>query len=48
VNEVKLMLAWTLLHYDFKTKDGIRPKNFMFEQFEAPNMKAEILFKKRS
>jgi hypothetical protein len=42
------MLAWTLLHYDFKTSDGIRPKDFAFEQFTAPNLKAEILFKRRS
>jgi cytochrome P450 len=48
VNEVKLMLAWTLLHYDFKTSDGIRPKDFLFEQFSVPHMKAEILFKRRS
>jgi hypothetical protein len=42
------MLAWTLLHYDFKTSDGIRPKDVLFEQFCVPHMKAEILFKRRS
>jgi cytochrome P450 len=48
VNEIKLILAWTLLKYDFKTKDGKRPEDFRFEQYVTPDRKAEILFRKRS
>jgi cytochrome P450 len=48
VNEVKLMLAFTLLKSDFKTKDGKRPGDSQFETYIIPDMKAEILFKRRS
>ncbi len=48
VNELKLMLAFTLLRYDVMTKDGKRPEATKFMNFLLPDMKAEILFKKRS
>jgi ent-kaurene oxidase len=47
VNEMKLMLAFTLLRYDVKTKDAQRPKDMKFHAFFIPDMKAEILFKRR-
>ena len=48
VNELKLMLAFTLLRYDVMTKDGKRPEGTKFMNLLLPHMKAEILFKKRS
>jgi len=48
VNELKLMLAFTLLRYDVMTKDGKRPEAKKFMNILLPDMKAEILFKKRS
>lgn len=48
VNEMKLMLAFTLLRYDVKTKDGKRPKEMKFHAFFIPDMNAEILFKRRA
>ena len=48
VNEMKLMLAFILLRYDVKTKDGKCPEATKFMGFLLPPTKAEILFKKRS
>ena len=48
VNEMKLMLAFTLVRYDVKTKDGKRPEDIKFLSILIPDMKAEILFKRRS
>lgn len=45
VTVIKLMLAFILLQYDIKTKDGLRPARTKFVLL--PNMKAEILFRKR-
>ena len=42
------MLAFTLLRYDVMTKDGKRPDPTKFMTLLLPDMKAEILFKKRS
>ncbi|KAF8637674.1 hypothetical protein AX16_010749 [Volvariella volvacea WC 439] len=48
INEVKTMLAYTLLNYDVKTVDGLRPKSFWFGHTNMPNPKAKILFRKRT
>jgi hypothetical protein len=48
VNEMKLMLAFILLRYDVKTKDGKLPEATKFMGFLLPPTKAEILFRKRS
>jgi ent-kaurene oxidase len=48
VNEIKLMLAFMILRYDIKTKDEKRPEDIKFAMHLIPDMKAEILFKKRS
>jgi hypothetical protein len=48
VNEIKMMLAWTLLNYDFKTKDGKRPATREFLMTKVPDTKAQLLFKQRS
>jgi hypothetical protein len=48
VNEIKLMLAFIMLRYDVRTKDDKRPEDIKFAAFLIPDMKAEILFKKRS
>jgi cytochrome P450 len=48
VNEIKLMLAYTLLNFDVKTKDGKRPPNVEFENLLLPNMKAELLYRRRT
>lgn len=47
VIEMKLMLAFTLLRYDIKTKDGKRPPDRQFYWYVLPDMKAEILFRRR-
>ena len=47
VNEIKLMLAFTLLRFDIKTKDGIRPPDWRLKWYILPNRTAEILFRKR-
>jgi len=42
------MLAFILLRYDVMIKDGKRPEAIKFMALILPDMKAEILFKKRS
>ena len=42
VNEVKSLLAYTLLNYDATTRDGKRPMNMTFQNINMPDMKAEI------
>jgi hypothetical protein len=42
------MLAFILLRYDVMIKDGKRPETTKFMALLLPDMKAEILFKKRS
>ena len=41
------MLAFVLLRYDFKAKDGKRPANLEFQGRCIPNPTAEILFTRR-
>jgi hypothetical protein len=48
VNELKWMFAYTLLNFDVKTKDGKRPPNFELSAAILPNMKAEILYRRRT
>ncbi|KAF9533018.1 cytochrome P450 [Crepidotus variabilis] len=46
--ELKLMFAYMVMNYDLRTvEEGVRPKDFYFMQTCIPNMKAEILFKRR-
>jgi len=47
VNEIKLMLAFTILRYDVKTSDGKRPEDFKMNWFLMPNQKAELVFRRR-
>ncbi|KAK8001920.1 hypothetical protein PG991_014142 [Apiospora marii] len=48
-NEIKLILANFLLHYDIKLKEGeCRPEPMMFMMSKSPNQKAEIMFRRRS
>ena len=47
MNEVKSLLAYTLLNYDVTTRDGKRPMNQTFQNINMPDMKAEILFRRR-
>ncbi|KAH9909567.1 ent-kaurene oxidase [Xylariomycetidae sp. FL2044] len=47
-NEIKTILAYLLLNYDLKFKDGEgRPKPNMFMMTKGPNMQAEVLFRRR-
>lgn len=47
-NEIKLCLAYLLLTYDIKLKDGEgRPEPMQFMMSKSPNTTAEILFRKR-
>ncbi|ORY71919.1 cytochrome P450 [Pseudomassariella vexata] len=48
-NEIKLILAYLLLNYDIKLKDGEteRPKPMMFMMSKTPNPTAEIMFRRR-
>jgi len=47
VNEIKLMLAFTILRYDVKTVDGKIPTPTKFGAMVVPNRKASILYRKR-
>ncbi|KAH8664171.1 cytochrome P450 [Xylariales sp. PMI_506] len=47
-HEIKLVLAYFLLHFDIKLKDGeARPEPMMFMMSRTANSKAEIMFKRR-
>jgi len=48
VNEIKLMLAFTILRYDVKTVDGNQPPPTKFGAMVVPNRKASILYRKRA
>jgi hypothetical protein len=48
VNEIKLLLAFTLLRYDVKTKEGKRPADFVFSTMVLPDVRAELLIKRRA
>ena len=47
VNNLKLMLAFALLRYDFKTENSMRPKDWHFQGMIIPDFKAKILIKRR-
>ena len=48
VNELKIMLAHVLMHYDVKfAQEGVRPPNKYFSEVVMPDMKAEVMFRKR-
>ncbi|KAB5563135.1 cytochrome P450 [Coniochaeta sp. 2T2.1] len=48
-NVIKMMLAYFLLNYDLKLKDGEgRPKSMMIVMSKTPNPKTEILFRRRT
>ena len=47
VNEVKVLLAFVLLKYDIKFKDGIRPADTCFMGQPVPHTTAEVLFRRR-
>ncbi|KAI1391380.1 ent-kaurene oxidase [Hypoxylon trugodes] len=47
--EIKMILAYLLLNYDIKLKDGEgRPAPNMFMMTKSPSMTAEVMFKRRS
>lgn len=47
-NEIKVLLAHLLLHYEFKLEGDKRPDNIIHELSILPNMGVKILFRKRS
>ncbi|KAI0007725.1 ent-kaurene oxidase [Xylariaceae sp. FL0662B] len=48
-SEIKMILAYLLLNYDIKFKDGeTRPKPNMFMMTKSPNTNAEVLFRRRT
>lgn len=48
-NEIKMVLAHFLLNYDVRLKDGQgRPKGMVIMMSRAPDMKGEVLFKRRN
>lgn len=47
INEIKLMLAFVLLRYDFLALDGVRPADWEFQGICIPNKNAETAFKLR-
>lgn len=48
-NEVKMILAYFLINYDMKLKDGeSRPKGMMLMMSKTPDPNAEILFRRRT
>lgn len=46
VNEIKVMLAFMLLRYDFKL-DGERPPNSEFRGAAFPSTVGKVLFRRR-
>ncbi|KAI1659919.1 ent-kaurene oxidase [Daldinia decipiens] len=47
--EIKMVLAYLLLHYDIKLRDGEgRPAPNMFMMTKSPSMTAEVLFRRRT
>lgn len=47
-NELKAMLAYILVNYDFKLpEDGRRPENLYIGEVVLPNPEGEIMFKRR-
>jgi cytochrome P450 len=48
-NAIKMMLAYFLLSFDLKLKDGEgRPKSMMVVMSKTPDPRAEILFRRRT
>lgn len=47
VNEIKVMLAFFLLRYDFKTENAVRPKDWEFQSQIIPDLNAKILIRRR-
>lgn len=45
--EIKTMLAFTIMRYDVRTKDGNRPMDHTFQNLTIPNIQAELLFRRR-
>lgn len=43
---IKVFMAFMLLRYEIKTKDGVRPPNFRFHHVNLPSTTAEILLKR--
>jgi hypothetical protein len=48
VSELKAMLAYALMHYDFMIPVGKRPKNWEIGIRSLPNMNAEVMFRVRT
>lgn len=46
-NELKLMLAHIVTHYDVKMVNGVRPDNRHFGGSCVPDPKGEVMFRKR-
>ena len=47
-NEIKMVLAYFLLNYDVRLKEGEgRPKPMMMVMSKAPDPNAEVLFRRR-
>jgi len=46
VNEIKVMLAFMLLRYDFRL-DGVRPPNSEFRGAAFPSTVGKVLFRRR-
>ena len=47
INEIKLMLAFTVLNYDIKMENGASPKVREFGPTVLPDTTARILYRKR-
>ena len=48
VNEIKLMVAYTILNFDVKPKNLDRPRANDFHALLIPNLSAEILYRRRT
>ncbi|KAF8997910.1 cytochrome P450 [Cyathus striatus] len=47
-NELKLLLSYIVMNYDVKLAGTERPKDTLFGPSRIPNMKAEVMFRKRT
>ena len=46
-HEIKLLLAYVLLNYDVKMREGVVPKATWYDRSRKPDAKAEILIRRR-
>ena len=47
IHEIKTVIAMLISRFDIKTSGGERPKDLVYGEYMVPDMKAQILFRRR-